>query len=95
MNSHDWHSRTPDELETTLQSNLDRGLTEEEAQQRLAKHGPNELPEAPPVSALTLLLGQSLAGGLAGTLQRLEGDPLAQALPEAFAHNSVGFRFIL
>jgi Ca2+-transporting ATPase len=58
MNSRDWHSRTPDELETTLQSNLDRGLTESEAQQRLAKHGPNELPEAPPVSALTLLLGQ-------------------------------------
>jgi Ca2+-transporting ATPase len=58
MNLRDWHSRTPDELETTLQSNLDRGLTEWEAQQRLAKHGPNELPEAPPVSALTLLLGQ-------------------------------------
>ncbi len=58
MNSRDWHSHTPDELETTLQSNLDRGLTESEAQQRLAKHGPNELPEAPPVSALTLLLRQ-------------------------------------
>ena len=58
MNSRDWHSRTPDELETILQSNLDRGLTEWEAQQRLAKHGPNELPEAPPVSALTLLLRQ-------------------------------------
>ena len=58
MNSRDWHSRTPDELETTLQSNLDRGLTEGEAQQRLVKHGPNELPEAPPVSALTLLLRQ-------------------------------------
>ena len=65
----------PDELETTLQSNLDRGLTEGEAHQRLAKDVPNELPEALPVSALTLLLGQSLARGLAGTLQRLEGDP--------------------
>ena len=58
MNTHDWHTHTPDELETTLQSNLDRGLAEREVQQRLAEHGPNELPETPPVSALTLLLGQ-------------------------------------
>jgi Ca2+-transporting ATPase len=58
MNSRGWHSHTPDELATILQSNLDRGLTEWEAQQRLAKHGPNELPEDPPVSALTLLLRQ-------------------------------------
>jgi Ca2+-transporting ATPase len=58
MNSREWHSQTSDELETTLQSNLDRGLAEPEAQQRLAVYGPNELPEAPPVSALTLLLRQ-------------------------------------
>jgi Ca2+-transporting ATPase len=58
MNSRDWHSRTPDELESTLQSNLDRGLAERDAQQRLVQHGPNELPEAPPVSALTLILRQ-------------------------------------
>lgn len=58
MNAHDWHTHTPDELETTLQSNLDRGLAEREVQQRLAEHGPNELPEIPPVSALTLLFGQ-------------------------------------
>jgi Ca2+-transporting ATPase len=58
MQSRDWHSHTPDELETTLQSNLDKGLTEPEGRQRLANHGPNELPEAPPVSALTLLIGQ-------------------------------------
>lgn len=58
MNSRDWHTHTPDELETTLQSNLDGGLSERQAQQRLAEHGPNELPEAPPVSALTLLLRQ-------------------------------------
>ncbi len=58
MNARDWHAHTPDELKTTLQSNLDRGLAERDAQQRLAEHGPNELPEAPPVSTLTLLLGQ-------------------------------------
>ena len=58
MNSRDWHTHTLDELETTLQSNLDRGLAEREAQKRLAEHGPNELPETPSVSALTLLLRQ-------------------------------------
>ena len=58
MNSREWYTHTPDELETTLQSNLERGLAERDAQQRLAEHGPNALPEAPPVSALTLLLGQ-------------------------------------
>ncbi len=58
MNSRDWYRHTSDELETTLQSNLDRGLNEQDAQQRLAEHGPNELPAAPPVSALTLLIGQ-------------------------------------
>jgi Ca2+-transporting ATPase len=58
MNSRGWHSHTPDELATILQSNLDRGLAERDARQRLAEHGPNELPEDPPVSALTLLLRQ-------------------------------------
>lgn len=58
MNSREWHTQAMDELEMTLQSNLDRGLAEREAQQRLAKHGSNELPETPPVSALTLLIGQ-------------------------------------
>ena len=58
MNSREWHTHTSDELETTLQSNLDRGLAEREAQQRLAEHGPNELPETPPVSVLTLFLRQ-------------------------------------
>ena len=58
MDLRKWHTHTPDELETTLQSNLERGLAERDAQQRLAEHGPNALPEAPPVSVLTLLLGQ-------------------------------------
>ena len=52
------HTHTPDELETSLQSHLGKGLVERDAQQRLAEHGPNALPEAPPVSAPTLLLGQ-------------------------------------
>lgn len=57
MNSPDWHTHRPDELETTLKSNLERGLAERDAL-RLTEHRSNELPEAPPVSALTLLLGQ-------------------------------------
>lgn len=58
MNSHDWHSLKMDELKAVLRSNLVRGLTEQDARQRLVELGPNELPEAPPISALTLLLGQ-------------------------------------
>ncbi len=41
-----------------LGSDLDRGLSEQEAARRLAVHGPNELPEAPPPSPLALFLAQ-------------------------------------
>lgn len=38
MNSRNWHTHTPAELETTLQSDLYRGLAERDAQQRLAAY---------------------------------------------------------
>jgi len=53
-----WHTHSPQSLAAALQSNPDVGLTEQEAEQRLARHGPNELPEAPPPSFLKLLLRQ-------------------------------------
>ena len=35
-----------------------RGLGEKDAEARLAKHGPNELPSAPPPSALKRVIAQ-------------------------------------
>lgn len=53
-----WHALKPEALAAQLGSNLERGLTETEARRRLEVYGPNELPEAPPVSPLRLLLAQ-------------------------------------
>jgi len=53
-----WHTVEPEALRQKLGSDLGRGLSEAEARQRLADHGPNELPETPPASPFTLLLAQ-------------------------------------
>ncbi|HJT20174.1 MAG TPA: HAD-IC family P-type ATPase, partial [Nitrospira sp.] len=58
MNPNDWHTLTVKALETALHSNWDTGLTEAEARRRLVEQGPNELPETPPTSPLTILLAQ-------------------------------------
>jgi len=52
-----WHTLSPDETLTQLQSSLD-GLTNEEAARRLAECGPNELTVAPRISPWRLLLEQ-------------------------------------
>lgn len=54
----DWHTLALEALEHELSSNLDDGLAGRDAEQRLEEYGPNELPEASPTSALTLLLRQ-------------------------------------
>jgi P-type Ca2+ transporter type 2C len=41
-----------------LESDARRGLTSEEARERLSRHGPNELPHAPPVPAWRRFLAQ-------------------------------------
>jgi len=53
-----WHLRQPDALARDLQANLEGGLSDHEAQQRLQREGPNELPEAQPPSLLKLFLSQ-------------------------------------
>lgn len=53
-----WHTFTIDSLVRELRTHPDRGLDLDEAASRLASHGPNELPEAPPVSPLKLFLTQ-------------------------------------
>ena len=57
-NRQDWHTLSGEALARHLGSDLERGLTWPEAADRLAAVGPNELPEAPPPSPLSILLTQ-------------------------------------
>ena len=53
-----WHALTTERLEEELRSDIKTGLTESEAQQRLAMGGPNDLPEKAPPSPLKIFLNQ-------------------------------------
>jgi len=53
-----WHARPVEELAVELRADLGAGLAEDEVQRRREQSGWNELPEAPPVSWLKLLLSQ-------------------------------------
>ena len=52
-----WHSRSAEEVLTQLASTAD-GLSSQEAAQRLAADGPNELKEGKRISPLQIFLGQ-------------------------------------
>ncbi len=52
------HTLPVDEVARRLQSDHSHGLSEEEARQRLAQHGPNELREEPPPTLLQMLWEQ-------------------------------------
>ena len=54
----DWHTLTEEELFEELQADPSQGLSEEEAQKRLAWHGPNELEVEEAPSALRIFLRQ-------------------------------------
>ena len=53
-----WHALSATASAAALSSNLDAGLTAEEASRRHASHGFNELPEASPPSLLKLFFSQ-------------------------------------
>jgi Ca2+-transporting ATPase len=53
-----WHSRPIDDVADALETNVDEGLTPEEAQARLERHGLNELAETPRPGFWQLLLRQ-------------------------------------
>ncbi|PWZ02869.1 Na+ or K+ P-type ATPase [Testicularia cyperi] len=55
---HQPHSLSPEEAIRHFQSNLDEGLSEKEAADRLATHGPNQLKENNRVSATSILIRQ-------------------------------------
>jgi Ca2+-transporting ATPase len=53
-----WHHSSPEEVADYWKTDLDKGLSPAEAQERLARVGPNKLPEAPPESFWSKLYGQ-------------------------------------
>ncbi len=53
-----WYARSTDETLRALETDLDNGLSEAEAQQRRAQHGPNELPQESDTSLWELLVSQ-------------------------------------
>ena len=53
-----WHTRPIANLTAQFGTDVQQGLTCQEAAQRLQQGGPNELRNEQPVSALTLLAGQ-------------------------------------
>nr|WP_255255984.1 cation-translocating P-type ATPase [Criblamydia sequanensis]CDR35275.1 P-type ATPase [Criblamydia sequanensis CRIB-18] len=57
-NVNTWWTQSPEDNAGTLQTDLHKGLSGEEAEKRLQKFGPNQLPEQKRVSPLTLLINQ-------------------------------------
>ncbi|TAJ34973.1 MAG: cation-translocating P-type ATPase [Nitrospirae bacterium] len=53
-----WHTFSRETLAQELRADLEAGLSENEAGTRITVRGPNELPEAPPASPLTLFFAQ-------------------------------------
>ena len=53
-----WHAMSTETLAVDLHTNLDTGLSREDATFRQQREGYNELPEAPPPSLLKLFLSQ-------------------------------------
>ena len=93
-----WHQRTPAEVATALGVDPVRGLAAAEAVRRLARYGPNRLPQAAPVSGLAILR-RSLAGSVvrvlvgAGAVTLLVGRTVdaAAVLAIAALHAALGF----
>src|SRR5262252_72318 len=58
MRVHESHAKSVDHLSSELETHLEKGLTQEQARQRLQEHGPNELKEKPRPGFLSMLLDQ-------------------------------------
>ncbi|MDD7543369.1 MAG: cation-transporting P-type ATPase, partial [Peptoniphilaceae bacterium] len=54
----EWYQLTPTQVEEKLETNPSAGLTEEEANTRLAKYGPNKLAETKKKSLMEKLIAQ-------------------------------------
>jgi len=62
-----WHTRDSLAVADELSVDIDRGLSDAEAERRLAQHGPNAVPEPPPKNPLVAFFGQ-FADPLVGAL---------------------------
>ena len=91
MTTHAWHATTPDEALERLHATA-AGLTEAEARERLARHGPNRIDVAPPVSAWRILAGQ-LASVVVGLL--VVGAVLALAVGDVVDAAAIGAVLVL
>lgn len=58
MNQDKFYNLTVEETGRILETNLEAGLKQEEAQARLQKFGPNQLKEKKPISPLSIFFGQ-------------------------------------
>jgi P-type Ca2+ transporter type 2C len=58
MTVHECHFKGVDTLTSELETHLEKGLTREQAEDRLQTHGPNELKEKPRPGFFSLLIGQ-------------------------------------
>jgi Ca2+-transporting ATPase len=58
MTVQECHFKSIESLTSELETHLEKGLTEEEAKERLQKHGPNELREKPRPGFFSMLLDQ-------------------------------------
>lgn len=56
-----WHNLEIGEAAELLQVDLNKGLSQAEAKERLERFGPNTLPDSPPTSLLTLFLKQFMS----------------------------------
>ncbi|MFO7918550.1 MAG: HAD-IC family P-type ATPase, partial [Anaerolineae bacterium] len=53
-----WHAKSPEQVAEELDTSLTKGLSEDEAQRRLERYGPNQLKERPRPGFLERLWGQ-------------------------------------
>ncbi len=56
--STNWFQKSVDETASELETDLESGLSNDAARDRLARYGPNELAETPKASALVIYLHQ-------------------------------------
>ncbi len=53
-----WHEYSIEQVSKQLKTNIDRGLTKNQVNERLQKFGPNQLPKQKRISSVLLFLRQ-------------------------------------